>query len=244
MLRFRTALFSCLLLGLSGCALRTQSYSDLTTRTPLPAGDTLIIGFMGGRDSFRDRKVGVGRLADRLRERKLPGVQVETIENMRRGMAFKFVKRGLDRNQDGVLDLAERKAARIILYGQSFGGAAVVKFARTLHAIDVPVMLTVQVDSVGRTDEIIPPNVRRAANFYQRDGRFIRGQSEIRAADPQRTRILFNRLHDYRNRAVPLENVSWYKKVLRTAHVKMDNDPEVWNEVQRLIVEAAQERTP
>jgi hypothetical protein len=26
---------------------------------------------------------------------------------------------------------------------------------------------------------------------------------------------------------------------LRTAHVKMDNDPEVWNEVERLIVEAA-----
>jgi hypothetical protein len=244
MVPFRSVVVTAALIAVSGCALRTQNYSDLKTPTPLPAGDTLIIGFMGGRDSFRDRKVGVGRLADKLRDRKLPGVHVETIENMKRGMAMKFVRRSLDRDGDGVLDKAERRTARIILYGQSFGGAAVVKFARQLHARDIPVLLTVQVDSVGRTDEVIPPNVRAAANFYQQDGWPIRGENEIRAADPQRTRILFNRLHEYDGREIPLVNVSWYKKVLRTAHVKMDNDPEVWNEVERLIVQAAQERTP
>jgi hypothetical protein len=241
MVSLRSVLMVALLLATSGCAIRTQKYSDLKTPTPLPVSDTLILGFMGGRDSFKDRKVGVGRMADKLRDRKLPRVHVETIENTKRDLALKFVKRSLDHDRDGTLDQAERAAACIILYGQSFGGAAVVKFARQLNAIDIPVYLTVQVDSVGRDDDVIPANVRQAANFYQRNGWFIRGENEIRAVDPQRTRILFNRLHDYDDREIPLANVSWYKKVLRTAHVKMDNDPEVWNEVERLILEAAGE---
>jgi hypothetical protein len=225
------------LVFMSGCAFRAQRYSDLRTPTPFAPRDTIVIGFVGGRESWRDQRIGVTRLAKRLRSRGLDGLQVETVENMKRGMAFLFVKRGLDRDGDGWLDLQERQSARIILYGQSFGGAAVVKFARQLAEIDVPVLMTVQVDSVGRDDELVPANVRVAANFYQDNGPFIRGARNIRASNPQHTKILFNRRFDYRNRQIELEDVAWYKKVLRSAHVKMDNDPEVWNEVERLILQ-------
>ena len=47
----------------------------------------------------------------------------------------------------------------LVMYGQSFGGAAVVKLARQLQAMSLPVLLTIQIDSVGRDDSVIPQNV-------------------------------------------------------------------------------------
>jgi len=229
------------LFDLSGCLGRGQRYSDIRTPTPLGPKDTLIIGFMGGRDSWRDQAVGVGRLAAKLRKPELNGVHVETVENLKRGLALKFVKSSLDHDGNGELDDSERSSARIILYGQSFGGAAVVKFARQLNEMAVPVLLTVQIDSVGRGDEMIPANVRTAANFYQNNGWLIHGAKNIRAADPNRTTILFNRRVDYRNRRVQMRKIPWYKKAFRTDHVKMDSDPEVWQEVELLILRAIEQ---
>jgi hypothetical protein len=131
---------------------------------------------------------------------------------------------------------------RIILYRQSFGGAAVVKFARQLNEWAVPVLLTIQIDSVGLGDEMIPPNVRTAANFYQNTGRVIRDAKNICAADPTRTVILFNCRIDYRKRDVQMRKLPWYKKAFRTDHLKMDNDPEVSHEVEQLILHAIQEQ--
>jgi hypothetical protein len=128
------------LFNVSGCGLRGQRYSDIQTPTPLRREDTLIIGFMGGRDSWRDENVGVGRLAAKLRKSELNGAHVETVENLKRGLALKFVKNSFDRDGNSELDDSERSSARIILYGQSFGGAAVVKFARQLNEIGVPEM--------------------------------------------------------------------------------------------------------
>jgi len=229
------------LFNVSGCGLRGQRYSDIQTPTPLRREDTLIIGFMGGRDSWRDENVGVGRLAAKLRKSELNGAHVETVENLKRGLALKFVKNSLDRDGNSELDDSERSSARIILYGQSFGGAAVVKFARQLNQIGVPVLLTIQIDSVGRGDEMIPLNVRTAANFYQNAGRLIRGAKTIRAADPKRTTILFNCRIDYRKRDVQMRKLPWYKKAFRTDHLKMDNDPEVWHEVEQLILHAIEQ---
>jgi len=200
----------------------------------------LIIGFMGGRDSWNDTRVGVGRLAKRLRDMDLPGVQVATIENTRRRTALELVRRALDRKRDGKLDKHERESARLILYGQSFGGAAVVKFARELQRLGIPVMLTVQVDSVGRNDAVIPSNVAVAANFFQRDGIFIHGRAPIRAEDPGKTEIVGNFQFSYRDRAISISGVPWYKKAFRVAHTRMDHDPAMWNKVEELILSAAQ----
>jgi hypothetical protein len=124
------------------------------------------------------------------------------------------------------------------VYGQSFGGAAVVKLARQLQKMGVPVFLTVQVDSVGRGDGIIPSNVLRAANLFQSNGRFIRGEREIRAEDPAKTTIIGNFKFDYAQKDIDISKVSWGKKAFRVAHTKMEYDPEVWDRVEALIVEA------
>ena len=221
----------------SSCALRSgQQYRHFVTPTPLEHHDTLILGFMGGRDSWSNSRVGVGRLAQRFRQRDVPGVHVETVENRKRDLALRLVRAALDRNRDGRLQSGERIQARIIVYGQSFGGAAVVKFARQLDAQGIPVLLTIQVDSVGRGDGVIPPNVRAAANLYQDNGSLIRGEAPIRAADTNRTEILGNFRFDYENRDIDLSHLRWYKKIGRAAHAKMDRDSEVWQKVEELIL--------
>jgi hypothetical protein len=158
------------------------------------------------------------------------------VENRKRHLALDLIRRAFDRNHDGQLDAQERAGVRLILYGQSFGGAAVVKLARELERIGAPVLLTVQVDSVGRGDGIIPANVARAANLFQKNGLFIRGEPKIRAQDPSRTTIIGNFEFDYRNKKIDLSEVSWMKKLFRAAHTKMDFDPAVWALVEELII--------
>ena len=212
-----------------------QRYQDFITNTPVKENDVLIIGFMGGRESWDNDKRGVRKLALRLRAMNLPGVHVETVENRKRKLAIKLIQNALDRDRNGVLDKHERTSARLIIYGQSFGGAAVVKLARQLKEIDLPVLLTVQVDSVGRGDKKIPSNVSRAANLFQRNGLFIKGEREIRAEDPGKTTIIGNFRFDYNGKKIDLSEVSWVKRLFQSAHTKMDHDPEVWSLVEKLI---------
>lgn len=233
--RFPAILLLAALLGLVVSTASTQRFGDFTTSTPLPEGDYLVIGFLGGRRHWDDKSEGTRQLALKLRDAGLPGVHVETVENARRDLALQLVRSALDRNRDGQLDSNERASARIILYGQSFGGAAVVKFARQLNEIGVPVLLTIQVDSVGRDDAVIPPNVRRAANLYQRDGVLIRGEPIIRAQDPAQTTILGNFLFSYKDKNIDLSKVAWHRKVFRTDHTRMNVDPDVWAKVEELI---------
>ena len=217
---------------------RGQDYRDFITATPLPANHALVVAFMGGREPWNNNKRWVRKLALNLRAMNLSGVHVETVENTRRQLAIELIRNAFDRNQDHALDSAERSNARLIVYGHSFGGAAVVKLARELEEMDLPILLTVQIDSVGRGDALIPPNVRQAANLFQANGLLIRGEPEIRAQDPTRTTIVGNFEYDYRRKNIDLSHVSWWKKIFRTAHTRMGHDPEVWAHVKRLILDA------
>jgi hypothetical protein len=154
-----------------------------------------------------------------------------------------LLRRMLDTNGDGKLDEKERASARVILYGQSWGGAAVVKTARDLERLGVPVLLTVQVDSVGLNDDVIPANVRAAANFFQHDPFTIQGRREIRAADPERTEIIGNYQLSYlfQKVDVPPGSASSTRQNLGGSHAKMELDPAVWRQVENLILNAIKE---
>lgn len=214
-----------------------QRYRDFSVATPLPARQHLVLGFLGGRESWDDPDQGVRQLALKLRGMKIDAA-VETVENKKRDLALRLIADCFDRDRDGRLDDREKGRVRLILYGQSFGAAAVVKLARQLQARQIPVLLTVQIDSVGRGDAVIPPNVASAANLFQNNGLLIKGESEIRAEDPERTRILGNFRFDYSKKKIDLSGVNWFKRLFRVAHTKMGQDPEVWQLVERLILEA------
>lgn len=236
--RFLAAFAGLVLAAVLAPPLCAQRMEDFTTPTPLPPGSTLVIGFLGGIEKWDVEAHRVRRLALDLRDRNLPGVYVETVENHHRGRAIALIKKALDQNRDGRLDPAERGSVRIILYGHSMGGAAVVKAARELDKLGVPVALTVQVDSVGIDDAVIPTNVARAANLYQNEGTVIRGRPEIRAQDAHKTEILGNFLYTYHDKHVDTSDLPLYHRAVPTVHMKMERDPEVWAQVESFILDA------
>ncbi len=236
MIRARTAAH--FVIGLAVCmsVSPAQRLSDFTAPRPLPAGSTMVVGFLGGFEQWDDDHRGVRKVA--LDLRAISHVYADTASNHRRRTALAAILRALDTNGDRRIDDAERRTARVILYGQSWGGAAVVKTARDLERLGIAVLLTVQVDSVGTHDSVIPANVRAAANFYQHDLLTIQGQRVIRAADPSRTRILGNFRLTYLFQPPADSSASWARRKLGGSHAKMELDPVVWTEVEQLITDA------
>jgi hypothetical protein len=214
-----------------------QEYRHFTIRRPLPQDSYLVIGFLGGRNAWDDPNSGVRKVALNLRAKQLPGVYVETVENRRRYLAIQLIRAAFDHDSSGNLEQNELNSSRVILFGESFGGAAVVKLAKELQAMNVPVLLTIQIDSVGRNDAIIPSNVKQAANLFQKNGWIIRGEPEIQPEDPKRTQIIGNDQYDYSKKDIDISHVHWFKKLFRVAHTKMGNDPEVWQKVESMILE-------
>lgn len=212
---------------------RGQTFADFAAPLPLPKGSTLVIGFLGGWERWDDPQRGVRKLAIELRG--TPGVYAETLSNHRQSLALQLIQAAFDSNRDGRLDPEERAAARIILYGQSLGGGAAIHLARKLQSLGIPVLLTVQVDSVGQRDAVIPANVAAAANLFQHDGPPIMGRTRIRAADPSHTRILGNFQYRYWFKNVDMPSAGWARKHLGGAHARMEQDPKVWAQVRRLI---------
>lgn len=219
--------------------LSAQRLSDLTSPTPLPPSSTLVLGFLGGLERWNDEHRSVRKLALNLRERR--GVFAESISSRDRRVALELVRRAFDANRDGGLDPEEQASARIVLYGQSLGGAAAIATARDLRVLGIPVLLTVQVDSVGFHDQVIPPNVLAAANFYQHDPMTIQGRRNIRAADPGKTRILGNFGASYPLHPLRETDMSWVRRTFGGSHAKMEQDPKIWNQVRQFILDAIAE---
>jgi hypothetical protein len=143
----------------------------------------------------------------------------------------------LDANHSGTLTTEEEENARIIIYGHSWGGSESLALARALEKDGIPVLLTLQVDSVARpgiNDTVIPANVAQAVDFYQSRG-FPRGQHDIRAADPARTRIIGNFRFDYETSPLKCSEYPWCDRFLVKPHTQIECDPNVWNQVESLI---------
>ena len=224
-----------LALSLVAGACAPVDLKDLRVPESVPSDSCVVLGFLGGRDARDDESKGVRQLALRLRNTE-PHLYTETFANRQRHLAEAFLLRALDRNREGRIDPSESRT--LVIYGQSFGGAATVKFAWRLARLLVPVYLTIQIDSVGSGDDRIPPNVAYAANLYQDDGWIIQGENPIRAIDRSQTQILGNWRFDYGTAPgseISLGGVSWWKRFMRVAHAKMDGDPRVWSLVERLI---------
>jgi hypothetical protein len=110
-------------------------------------------------------------------------------------------------------------------------------FAHELEREGIPVVLTIQVDSVrknGEDDSGIPGNVVEGVNFYQTKG-LIHGRTAITAADPSRTTILGNVEFKYEKKPAACRAYPWYDRILFKSHTAIECDPRVWSQVQSLI---------
>ncbi len=205
--------------------------------SPPSAAPVIVVGFVGGFIKH-DNLVHSGvLLAAHLREDYTSGVEAEVFENHRGEDAHQDILRLLDTNHDGTLSAEEKRNARIIIYGHSWGGSETVTLARKLERDSIPVLLTVQVDSVAKfheDDSVIPTNVAQAANFYQTNG-LLHGQHQIRAASPARTQILGNFRFDYDASPVRCAGYPWFARVFENPHIEIECDPTVFSRVEELI---------
>jgi hypothetical protein len=202
-----------------------------------PMPPFIVVGFVGGFIRHDNPVHSEVQLAARLRKAYTSGVDIETFESYHGENARKRILSLLDTNHDGTLTVAEKHNARVILYGHSWGASEAVTVARELENDGVPVLLTIQVDSVSKlrqNDAVIPANVAKAANFYQPDG-FVHGQSKIRAADPAHTKILGNFRFDYKASPYTCDAYPWYDRIFVKPHTQIECDPNVWKQAEALI---------
>ena len=205
----------------------------------------IVAGFVGGFVGHNNLHHGPVLLAQRIQRSAPKDTYVQVFENRHRKEAYQTIRHLLDRNHDGILSDEEKAQARIILFGHSWGAAAVVLLARELNRAGIPVLLTVQVDSVAKlwqNDGIIPENVAAAANFYQSHG-IVHGRAEITAANPSKTQILGNYRFDYRKEPVKCQAPSWFDQVVTPDHAQSECDPRLWAQVEDLVRQRLEAQT-
>ncbi len=238
----RFTLFRASLLTLTILAVTMPALSRAVDAIPLqpqPAASpsNIVIGFVGGFVAHDDRHHGPVQFAAQIQRMNPKDTYVRVFENRRRKQAYAAVLRLLDTNRDGVLSTEEKARARIILFGHSWGASAAVLLARELRRQGIPVLLTVQIDSIAKTwqnDSVIPDNVAEAVNFYQPHG-ILRGRNQITAADPAKTQILGNYLVDYKKNPIQCPEATWAERFFTPGHMESECDPHTWSQIETMI---------
>ncbi len=213
------------------------SGAENISTSALSSPRVIVIGFVGGFVRRNDTVHQEVQLAARLRDQYPTRMQVKMFENRQGRQAHHEILEMLDGDRDGALSDLEKRTARIVIYGHSWGASEGVTLARTLGQDGIPVLLTIQVDSVekiGENDKWIPANVGQAVNFYQANG-LLHGRREILAADRSRTQILGNYRVDYKTKRINCDGFPWYAQMFMSPHIKIECDPSVWNQVEALI---------
>ena len=237
-LRLPAAILMLSFLGSNHLAARLESSAPPdVTAVELPSPTVIVVGFVGGfvrHDNPAHQEV---KLATHLRNDYSSGVDIRIFENHLGRQAHREILRLLDSDHNGMLSAEEKLKARIVLYGHSWGASEAVSIAQTLEKDGVPVLLTIQVDSVskpGKQARFIPANVAQAINFYQLNG-LLHGRRQIFAADPLRTEILGNFEFDYKTKPVSCDGYPWYAQIFMKPHIEIESDPIVWQQVESLI---------
>ncbi len=213
------------------------------------AAPMIVIGFVGGYVRKGNAVHSPVKVAASLRAAFREGVHVEVFENHHREEAYQEILQLLGMNgsraktrqykENDEASENGKRAARIIIYGMSWGASETVALARELEQQKIPVLLTIQVDSVrkfGENDGLIPANVAEAVNFYQNDG-LLHGRAQIRAADASRTKILGNFHYQYKASPLACKEYPWWDRLLAKYHTNIECDPVVWDRVEGLIRE-------
>jgi len=172
-----------------------------------------------------------------LRQEYPKEVYFGLFENRKVDVAYKTILALLGGKEGDALSDDKKRRARIVLFGHSWGASSVVTLSRKLERAGIPVMLTIQIDSVAKpfqNDSLIPANVLEAVNFYQTHG-LIHGRQKIVPADPAHTTILGNFLWEYKGEPAECSGFSWRGRLLSKGHTQIECDHKIWLLVKALL---------
>ena len=153
----------------------------------------LVAGIVGGLDTPNNRFSGVVKIRKQLQALNNPEICAKTFSAYHWTSAYHWIAEYFpSRREERWSNEEIQSVPKIILYGHSLGGWACLSLARLLDTKGIPVELTVQIDSVGFTDSVVPPNVKAAANFYHRATLPFLTRRNIRAENENSTQVLGN----------------------------------------------------
>ena len=158
---------------------------------PVAGPRMVVVGFTGGLEGRDSRVSGVVQLQRKLAEHV--GHRPDIVTQVYSNFAWRQAA-------DDVLSLGGTAGAKtpplIVVYGHSWGGGAITKFARALAREGRDVGLGIYIDAFTFRNPRVPPNVRYAVNVYQRTGLLrgfpLRGRGKLIAESPDDTVILGN----------------------------------------------------
>jgi hypothetical protein len=148
------------------------------------------LGFVGALEPPNNRHSGVVQIRETLQGREYSDVCANSFSPYAWTEGRSWLLKHFPSHPGGLTPEELQHSPKVILIGHSMGGWAMVSVARELRSRDIPVELTIQVDSVGITDYTIPKNVRSAAIFHAHDFLMFMTTKHFRREDPAHTKLV------------------------------------------------------
>jgi hypothetical protein len=152
----------------------------------------IYLGFVGALEPPNNKYSGVVQIREALQAREYSDVCAQSFSPYTWQEGRDWLLKHFP-SHAGALTFDEiQRAPKVILVGHSMGGWAILSIARELRSRNIPVELTVQVDSVGITDHTVPKNVKSAAIFHANDALMFMTTKHVRREDPAHTKLVAN----------------------------------------------------
>ncbi len=152
----------------------------------------IYLGFVGGLESANNKNSGVVNIRDTLEGEEFPDVCAKSYSPYVWMEGRDWLLKHFPSHAGALTPAELERSPRVVMVGHSLGGWAMMAVARALCKRDIPVELTIHVDSVGITDSTLPRNVKAAAIFHARDVLMFLTTKRLRREDPKRTELLAN----------------------------------------------------
>jgi pimeloyl-ACP methyl ester carboxylesterase len=164
--------------------------SAIAGEHPTAGCRVLLVTFVGGLGPASFPPTMATPAIHSVRDLGYAGVCIKTVSSYWPWSATHWV-----RKQFAVTEADE--PPKIIVFGYSLGASHAIRFAWDMQQAGIPIELLITVDGKGPTNGIIPGNVKKAENFYERwlyplFYPLYYGKKNIKVADPARTNFLGN----------------------------------------------------
>ena len=165
--------------------------ADPSSTTPTRSGcQILYLGFVGALEPGGNKYSGVVRIRKTLQGKDFPDVCAKSFSPYVWTEGRDWLMTHFPAHAGELTPAELEHSPKVILVGHSMGGWAMVSVARELRDRNIPVELTIQMDSVGITDITIPRNVKSVAIFHANDVLMFMTTKHVHLEDPAQTKVV------------------------------------------------------
>ncbi len=155
----------------------------------VPACHVIYLGFVGALETSGNKHSGIVQIRDLL-HKDYSDVCAKSFSPYSWSDGRDWLLEHFPAHSGVLTPEESANSPKVILLGHSMGGWAMMSVARELRSRDIPVELTIQVDSVGITDYTVPRNVKAAAIFHAKDVLIFMTTKHLRLEDPKSTKLI------------------------------------------------------